>query len=415
MNGRIGITIKKTDILSILFLSVSILLMVLVTSVPVYSQKENSAEAELQKAMGQDYNLRPQTYQGLTLAPQAWRVGDIVSAKPYAVVTGKSPQGEMSLRVWTGLFFREKDDLTVTWDELWVDPKGAVTNAHAELEEYLPGYFRASSHESYLVREYMGKMPWVRIPTDAEAQTSSLQPVPAEGLVNYYQIRFTEWEPAVADNSGLSIGESGDMPDSVPLIPSFATTSAVSVPGDVTGHWAESYMMDLLQKQIVNGYEDHTLRPQLSVTRSEFVALLVRSTGKGGFQQAATGYQDVDGHWASPWIGAAQSVSFLEAKPQTPSFRPDDPITRMEMAELIAQACDTFQLPASQEAPGGFTDTAALTASRQEQLARAVGAGLIGGYPDGTFRPESTLTRAEAFKVLSGLISLLLQEGGDRT
>ncbi len=414
MNDCLGIKIKKVDLISILLLSVSILVMALITSVPVYSQRGNGAEPELQKAMGQDYNLRPQTYQGLTLVPEAWRVGDIISAKPYAVVTGKSTQGETSIRVWTGLLSRSKDDLTATWDELWVDPNGTVTNAHAELEEVLPGYFRASSHESYLVREYAGKMPWVRIPTDSEAQENSLQPVPAERLVNYYQIRFTEWEPVVADNSPLSIGESGDMPGSVPLIPSFAADSAVSIPADVAGHWAETYMMDLLQKQIVNGYEDHSLRPQLSVTRSEFVALLVRSTGKGGFQQAASGYQDIDGHWASPWIGAAQSVSFLEAKPQTPSFRPDDPITRMEMAELVARACDTFRLPASQEAPGGFTDTAALTAPRQEQLAKAVGAGLIGGYPDGTFRPESTLTRAEAFKVLSGLISLLLQEGGDR-
>jgi hypothetical protein len=414
MNGCLSIKNKKVDLISILILSVSILLMALITSVPVYSQRGNGAEPELQKAMGQDYNLRPQTYQGLTLVPEAWRVGDIISAKPYAVVTGKSTQGETSIRVWTGLLSRNKDDLTSTWDELWVDPNGAVTNAHAELEEVLPGYFRASSHESYLVREYVGRMPWVRIPTDAEAQENSLQPVPAERLVNYYQIRFTEWEPVVADNSALSIGESGDMPDSVPLIPSFAADSAVSIPADVAGHWAETYMMDLLQKQIVNGYEDHTLRPQLSVTRSEFVALLVRSTGKGGFQQSTSGYQDVDGHWASPWIGAAQSVSFLEVKPQTLSFRPDDPITRMEMAELVTRACDTFQLPASQEAPGGFTDTGGLTPLRQEQLAKAVGAGLIGGYPDGTFRPESTLTRAEAFKVLSGLISLLLQEGGDR-
>ncbi len=413
MNGRISAKIKKYDLVSILFLSVSILLMVLITSVPVYSQRGNGAEPELQKAMGQDYNLRPQTYQGLTLVPEAWKVGDIISAKPYAVVTGKSPQGETSIRVWTGLFSRTKDDLTVTWDELWVDTNGAVTNAHAELEEYLPGYFRASSQKSYLVREYAGKMPWVLIPTDAEAQESSLQPVPAESLVNYYQIRFTEWEPVVTPDSGLNIGESADMPGSVPLIPSFDINPAVSVPGDVAGHWAESYMMDLLRKQIVNGYEDHTLRPQHSVTRSEFVALLVRSTGKGGFRQAAAVYQDMDGHWASPWIGAAQSASFLETKPQNPSFRPDDPITRMEMAELIAQACDAFKLPAMQKTPG-FTDTAGLTAARQEQLEIAVDAGLIGGYPDGTFRPESTLTRAEAFKVLSGLISLLLEEGGDK-
>ncbi|MNP63158.1 hypothetical protein D3C76_1585230 [compost metagenome] len=78
------------------------------------------------------------------------------------------------------------------------------------------------------------------------------------------------------------------------------------------------------------------------------------------------------------------------------------------MVELIARAYDKFHLHSASEGVT-FTDTAGLSASRQESLNKAVAAGLIGGYPDGTFRPEETLTRAEAFKVLSGLISLLQQ------
>lgn len=402
------ILIKKSDYFSICFLIAATLLLVFSSSVPVYSREAAGAEAELQKAMGQDYNLRPETYKKLSFSPEAWKVGDIISAKPYAVVTQKSDQDEVAIRVWTGLFFRDKDDLTVIWDEMWVDANGAVTNAHAEIDEYLPGYFLAASHKLYLVREFSGKMPWVMIPTDAEAKAGGWQPVPGEGLVNCYHIQFTEWEPQVADSSQTRIEETQAMPAAVPLIQPFVKNEAVVIPGDVAGHWAEEYMVDLLQKEIINGYDDHTIRPQLTVSRAEFVTLLVRGVGKGELQTAAKGYQDVENHWSGAWIGAAQAAGFLDTKPQAPSFRPDVPITRMEMVELISRACDKFHLQSTQEALT-FTDTAELSASRQTSLTKAVGAGLIGGYPDGTFRSEGTLTRAEAFKVLSGLISLLQQ------
>ncbi|MDF2937869.1 MAG: hypothetical protein K0Q90_3242, partial [Paenibacillaceae bacterium] len=273
------ITPEKSGFLSICFLAAAIVLLLVSSSVPVYSQEAAGAEdSPLRKAMGQDYPLRVAAYQQMTFISQSWRIGDIISAKPYAVVTQKSTQGETAIRVWSGLFFRDKDDLTVIWDEIWVDGNGAVTNAHAEIDEFLPRYFQAASHKSYFIREYAGRMPWVQIPTDAEASAGNMQPVSADGLINYYHIHFTESAPQLSGSTQTRIEEVQNIPSAVPLIPPFAQNAAVVVPGDVKGHWAEEFMVDLLQKEIINGYEDETIRPQLSVSRGEFVALLVRGT-----------------------------------------------------------------------------------------------------------------------------------------
>lgn len=371
------------------------------------SAQEADASGKLQKAMGHDNAERAELYKQLTFSPGGWKVGDVVSAKPFAVVTEQTAQGDTAVRVWTGVFFREKDDMTAYWDQLWIDSKGAVTNAHADIDEYLPGYFKAASQTSYLIREYAGKMPWIAIPTDAEAKAGGMALVPADGIVNYYHIAFTESAPTIASGSTDSVRDMQQLPAAVPLIPVFAESQA-EVPADALGHWAEAFITDLLHKGIVNGYEDHTIRPQSSVTRGEFVALLVRGTGKSGSLKAASGYQDVASHWSGEWIGAAQAAGLMDAKPLAPSFQPDVRITRIDMVEFIARALDKFQLPVV-KADLSFTDTAGLSASKQEHLAKAVGAGIIGGYPDGTFKPEGTLTRAEAFKVISELISLLQQ------
>jgi hypothetical protein len=397
---------EKPWVMKMGLLTAAMALTVFSSSLPVHSQEGASAEAKLQKAMGQDYILRAEAYKGMTFTPESWRVGDIISVKPYAVVTEITDQGYAAVRVWTGVFFRENNDLTATWDEIWVDSKGSVSNAHAEIDEYLPGYFSSASHKTFFIREYAGKMPWLTIPTDAEAKSNGWQPIPGNGIVNHYEIRFTEWSPEVADSSKTRIEEAKAVPASVPLIPEFVKNEKVNVPTDAVGHWAENFMIDLLQKEIIDGYEDHTIRPQLSVTRGEFMALLVRGIGKGDLQTAAKGYQDVESHWTSPWIGAAQAAGLLDAKPQTPSFQPDIQITRMDMVEFIARALDKFHFTSKAEALT-FIDTAELSAEKQDDLAQAVGTGIIGGYPDGTFRPEGTLTRAEAFKVLSELISLL--------
>lgn len=124
---------------------------------------------------------------------------------------------------------------------------------------------------------------------------------------------------------------------------------------------------------------------------------------------ASAAFRDVSGHWAN------SVVSLLEAKglvsgDEAARFRPDAPLSRGQLAKLLVSGLghesDAAQL---QGAPSRFSDLPAAhwAASWVEALAEL---GLTDGYPDGTFQPDATLTRAEAAVLLARALGLPAQE-----
>jgi hypothetical protein len=78
------------------------------------------------------------------------------------------------------------------------------------------------------------------------------------------------------------------------------------------------------------------------------------------------------------------------------TFRPDNSVTRAEFAKLLVLA---LGLPPAPAAAVAFPDVAGHWAARQGYLQTAVAVGALNGYPDGTFRPDASISRAEAVKV----------------
>ncbi|PQP89817.1 S-layer homology domain-containing protein [Paenibacillus sp. AR247] len=76
------------------------------------------------------------------------------------------------------------------------------------------------------------------------------------------------------------------------------------------------------------------------------------------------------------------------------TFKPEQAITRAEMATLASRL-----KPVASAVGSGFRDTAGHWA--ESAIAKAQGAGILNGYPDGTFRPSKALTRAEAVTALN--------------
>lgn len=83
------------------------------------------------------------------------------------------------------------------------------------------------------------------------------------------------------------------------------------------------------------------------------------------------------------------------------TFRPDAPITRQELAVMVARALDEAD-------PGtvNFTDAEAIEDWAAVPVAQAAAMGIVTGFEDGTFRPQETATRAQAAVMLSRLVSL---------
>ncbi|MFD1910373.1 S-layer homology domain-containing protein [Paenibacillus rhizoplanae] len=102
-------------------------------------------------------------------------------------------------------------------------------------------------------------------------------------------------------------------------------------------HWAKADIELLASKLIVNGSTETQFAPDSDITRAEFAALLVRSLGLTP-DTAGANYTDVmTGDWYAGAIGAAVQAKLVEGF-QDQSFRPNDTITREQMAVMISRA-----------------------------------------------------------------------------
>jgi chitodextrinase len=169
---------------------------------------------------------------------------------------------------------------------------------------------------------------------------------------------------------------------------------------DLTGHWAEELIKQAAEKQIVTGYTDSTFRPDNTVTRAEFIVMLVNALKLQGGSQAVTftdgsAIQD----WADDAIAIAVNTGIINGYADG-SFRPNATITRAEMAVIIARA---LELPAG-TAAAGFNDDSAIPEWSKEAVDALKNEGLINGRNGNLFVPNGTATRAEAAVLLLRLL-----------
>lgn len=162
---------------------------------------------------------------------------------------------------------------------------------------------------------------------------------------------------------------------------------------DIVGHWAEDSIRKLMDRGVIKGYPDGTFRPNTSITRAEFAAVIVKA-----FSLAVEGekvFADTTDHWAQDVITTAEYHDIVSGYDED-TFGPNDMVTRQEMAVMIAQAA---QLALEADLPA-FADGDSISSWAADAIARATTAGIFKGYPDETFRPQGTATRAEAVTVV---------------
>ncbi|KWX06917.1 hypothetical protein TR75_04535 [Hydrogenibacillus schlegelii] len=177
---------------------------------------------------------------------------------------------------------------------------------------------------------------------------------------------------------------------------------------DMASHWAREALSALKARGAVAGYPDGTFRPDRSITRAEFVALLAGRLGLPAARAPLPTFVDLPaGHWAADALRRAAAAGWLSGYPDG-GIRPDRPITRAEMAAILRQALRTSPVPGLD--PDVTTDAAAEafrdvppTHWALPALSLFVEAKRMSGYPDGTLRPDGTATRAEAAAMMAKL------------
>ena len=149
----------------------------------------------------------------------------------------------------------------------------------------------------------------------------------------------------------------------------------------------------------VVGYPDGMVRPNGSITRAEaatiFFRLLTDAT-RSQYWTTTNAYSDVAaGSWYNNAISTMSSAGIVNGYPDG-TFRPDAPITRAEMAKMISLFAKL------DKTENRFTDIAGHWAEAYIKL--AAGNGWIEGYPDGSFKPQQSITRAETMTMINRVL-----------
>ena len=149
----------------------------------------------------------------------------------------------------------------------------------------------------------------------------------------------------------------------------------------------------------VVGYPDGTVQPQGAITRAEVATIFFRLLSdetRDLYWTKDNGYTDVKaGDWFNNAVSTLSNAGIINGYPDG-TFRPNAPITRAEMAKVIAMFAELNKDSA------GFKDIAGHWAEAYIKL--AAGNGWIAGYPDGTFRPDQDITRAETMTMINRVL-----------
>ena len=147
----------------------------------------------------------------------------------------------------------------------------------------------------------------------------------------------------------------------------------------------------------VQGYPDGTVKPAGSITRAEVAAVLFRlmdADSRSLYYSTASGFRDVDStKWYNTYVATLNNAGVITDS-RTGYFRPNDAITRAELAAMLAQFAE------KKSAAIYFSDISAGYWAANA-IALTANLGWINGYPDGTFGPDKTVTRAELMAMVN--------------
>lgn len=167
---------------------------------------------------------------------------------------------------------------------------------------------------------------------------------------------------------------------------------------DTFEHWSKDEVKKLADTGIVKGISNSRFAPDKSITRAEFLTLLMRAAG---FENAAYG-GEISDVAADEWYADAVAKALANGIIDTSAFRPNDEIKREEMCTLLVK---TYEKLHGEMSEGGvsFTDANAITDI--SSVKKAVAKNIFNGMADGSFAPGANATRAEAAAVITRFLN----------
>lgn len=176
---------------------------------------------------------------------------------------------------------------------------------------------------------------------------------------------------------------------------------------DTNGYWAANYIDFLYTSGITTGYADGTFRPGQNITRAQFAVMLYRYLGLDESRYADVELPFADNakiaDYAVPAIKALYTEGVINGttgKDGQLYFNPNNSLTRAQAATMIGRTQEkgyaTVELT--------FTDAKMIPAYATFYIQTMAAQGIIGGYTDGSFKPNSPITRGQMAKILYNLM-----------
>ncbi len=185
---------------------------------------------------------------------------------------------------------------------------------------------------------------------------------------------------------------------------------SINVYSDITlyGHWVSDVLLTDDHFAYIIGYPDETVRPLRNITREESTMIfyrLLRDEVRDGIFTLANNFSDIaTERWSNSAISTMSNGYYVVGRPDG-TFDPEAPITRAEFATMavrFASLMDTSGV--------SFNDIEGHWAERY--ILKAAKAGWIKGYPDGSFKPDEYITRAEAMTLVNNVLMRHVNEAG---
>lgn len=180
----------------------------------------------------------------------------------------------------------------------------------------------------------------------------------------------------------------------------YAGWEATGVPDKLNGDDHFAYVI---------GYPDGKVHPEGNISRAETATIffrLLKADIRDGNLTADNEFSDVsDGQWHNKAISTMAKLGIVKGR-RADRFDPDASITRAEFAAICARFSTR-----SVENSSSFSDISGHWA--ENEIERAAAFGWISGYPDGTFRPDARITRAEAMTMINRVLCRMPQSESD--
>ena len=172
---------------------------------------------------------------------------------------------------------------------------------------------------------------------------------------------------------------------------------------DTQGHWAGTTIRHLAAREVVRGKSAEVFAPNLPVTRAEFATLLTGGLDleeeTRSLQQGSSSFSDIaSGFWAQGSLELCFELQIMVPDSRGRCY-PNRSITRAETAVMVTKA---LGLTGTGEL--GFADSGRIPSWAAEAVSAVGSAGILKGFPDGTFLPQKNLTRAEATVIIEKIL-----------